>query len=72
MSSIVVANWHSVEIAAEPNIVTLLVNIRTCNYNCKGLNETAFPAHLYLRYYMFPRPFSKFHSRPFARRSVYR
>ena len=53
MSSIVVTNWHSLEIAAEPNIVTIVVNIRTCNYNCKGLNETAFPAHLYLRLVLY-------------------
>ena len=53
MSSIVVTNRHSVEIAAEPNIVALVVNIRTCNCNWKGLNETAFPDHLYLRLVLY-------------------
>ena len=68
--SIVVTKRHGVVIAAEPNVV----NISTCNYNWKGLNESAFPAHLYLFSKLvlyISRPFSKFHSRPFTR-SVYR
>ena len=36
-------------IAAEPNVITLVVNISTCTYNWKGLiNESTFPVHLYL------------------------
>ena len=49
--SIVVTNRHSVVIAAEPSVITLLVNISTCNYDWKRLNESAFPAHLYLSWY---------------------
>ena len=63
-----------VVITAEPSVITLVVNISTCNYNWEGLNESPFPAHLYLsQYYNYiSRPYSsKFHSRPFAR-SVYR
>ena len=49
LPSIVVTNWHSVVIAAEPNVITLVVNISTCTYNWKGLiNESTLPAHLYL------------------------
>ena len=32
----------------ELSVITLVVNISTSNYNWKGLNESAFPAHLYL------------------------
>ena len=51
LPSIGVTNWHSVVIAAEPNVITLVVNtavnISTCTYNCKGLiNESTFPAPL--------------------------
>ena len=35
-------------IAAERSVITLVVNMSTCKYNWKGLNESAFPAHLYL------------------------
>ena len=45
---IVVTNWHSIVIAAEGSVITLVVNTSTCKYNWKGLNESAFPAHLYL------------------------
>ena len=48
LPSIVVSNWQSVVIAAELNVITLVVNISTSYYNWKGLNESAFPAHLYL------------------------
>ena len=48
MYLIVVTNRHSVVIAAELSVITLVVNISTSNYNWKGLNESAFPAHLYL------------------------
>ena len=48
LPSIVVTNRHSVVIAAERNVITLVVNMCTCKYNWKGLNESAFPAHLYL------------------------
>ena len=49
-----VTNWHSIVIAAEGSIITLVVNMNTCKYNWKGLNESAFPAHLYLsQYYIF-------------------
>ena len=54
--SIVVTNWLSVVIAAEPNVITLVVNISTRTYNWKGLiNESTLPAHLYLvgQYYIF-------------------
>ena len=37
-----------VVITAEPSVITLVVNISTRNYNWEGLNESAFPAHLYL------------------------
>ena len=41
-------------IAAERSVITLVVNMSTCKYNWKGLNESAFPAHLYLsQYYIF-------------------
>ena len=43
-----VTNWHSIVIAAEGSIITLIVNMNTCKYNWKGLNESTFPAHLYL------------------------
>ena len=42
--TIVVTNWHSIVLAAEPCEVTLVVNISTSSYNWKGLNES-FPAH---------------------------
>ena len=49
-----VTNWHSIVIAAEGSIITLVVNMNTCKYNWKGLNESAFPAHLYLsQFYIF-------------------
>ena len=48
MYLIVVTNRHSVVIAVELSIITLVVNISTSYYNWKGLNESAFPAHLYL------------------------
>ena len=47
-NSIVVINRHSIVIAAERSVITLVVNMSTCKYNWKGLNESAFPAHLYL------------------------
>ena len=56
LPSIVVANCHCVVFAAAPNVITLIVNIRTYTYNWKGLiNESTFPAHLYLvsYYYIF-------------------
>ena len=54
LPSIVVTNRHSIVIAAEPSVITLVVNISTCNYNWKGLNEPSFTAHLYLsQYYTF-------------------
>ena len=56
LPSIVVTNWLSVVIAAEQNVITLVVITRTCTYNWKGLiNESTFPAHLYLvsLYYIF-------------------
>ena len=41
-------------IAAERSVITLVVNMSTCKNNWKGLNESAFPAHLYLsQYYIF-------------------
>ena len=48
LPSIVVTNRHSIVIAAERSVITLVVNMSTCKYNWKGLNESAFPAHLYL------------------------
>ena len=49
LPSIVVRNWHSVVIAAEPNVITVVVNISKCTYNWKGfINESTFPPHLYL------------------------
>ena len=48
MYLIVVINRHSVVIAAELSVITLVVNISTSNYNWKGLNESAFPVHLHL------------------------
>ena len=52
LPSIVVTN--SIVIAAERSVITLVVNMSTCKYNWKGLNESAFPAHLYLsKYYIF-------------------
>ena len=45
---IVVTNRHSIVIAAERSVITLVVNMTTCKYNWKGLNESAFPAHSYL------------------------
>ena len=54
LPSIVVTNRHSIVIAAERSVITLVVNMSTCKYNWKGLNESAFPAHLYLsQYYIF-------------------
>ena len=44
--SIVVTNRHNIVIAAEPRVVTLVVNISTCSYNWKDLSES-FPAHLH-------------------------
>ena len=51
LPSIVVTNRHSIVIAAERSVITLVVNmstLSTCEFNWKGLNESAFPAHLYL------------------------
>ena len=56
LPSIVVTNRHSIVIATEWSVITLVVNMSTCKYNWKGLNEFAFPAHLYLS----SRPFSNF------------
>ena len=56
LPSIVVTNRLSIVIcviAAERSVITL-VNMSTCKYNWRGLNESAFPAHSYLRlYYVF-------------------
>ena len=45
LPSILVTNRHSIVIAAERSVITLVVNMGTCKYNWKGLNESAFPAH---------------------------
>ena len=37
-----VTNWHSIVIAAEGSIITLVVNMNTCKYNWKGLNGFFF------------------------------
>ena len=53
-NSIVLINRHSIVIAAERSVITLVLNMGTCKDNWKGLNESAFPAHLYLsQYYIF-------------------
>ena len=51
---IVLINRHSIVIAAERSVITLVLNMGKCKDNWKGLNESAFPAHLYLsQYYIF-------------------
>ena len=53
-NSIVLINRHSIVITAEGSVITLVLNMGTCKDNWKGLNESAFPAHLYLsQYYIF-------------------
>ena len=53
-NSIVLINQHSIVIAAERSVITLVLNMGTCKDNWKGLNESEFPAHLYLsQYYIF-------------------
>ena len=47
-NSIVLINRHSIVIAAERSVIILVLDMGTCKDNWKGLNESAFPAHLYL------------------------
>ena len=54
LPSIVVTNRPSIVIAAERNVIAFVVNMSTYKYNWEGLNESAFPAYLYLsQYYIF-------------------
>ena len=39
--AIVITNRHSIVIATERSVITLVVNMSTCKYNWKGLNESA-------------------------------
>ena len=69
---IVVTNRHSIVIAAERSVITLVVNMSTCKYNWQGLNESALPTHLYLSQYYIFRDHSVNSQSTFARISVYR